>query len=198
MPGCESQEKEGVQPIMYAIMVRMKELLGVDPPFRTSRHVIREQKTGKVENCPESIIDFVASTMEKYLLTLIPGMLGIPIEVKPITHKNTNADQLLLESRNQVIGHLAKQAMFSLNYGGIGEDSTVFGIELTMGSVTMISLELSNIGTADVKLTSQRSQQMTLFDKATRLHLFTSMATVVGNLSKKQIRKVHLLAFISY
>lgn len=198
MPGCESQEKEGVQPIMYAIMVRMTELLGVDPPFRTSRHVIREQKTGKVENCPESIIDFVASTMEKYLLTLIPGMLGIPIEVKPITHKNTNADQLLLESRNQVIGHLAKQAMFSLNYRGIGEDSTAFGIELTMGSVTMISLELSNIGTADVKLTSQRSQQMTLFDKATRLHLFTSMATVVGNLSKKQIRKVHLLAFISY
>jgi hypothetical protein len=103
-------------------------------------------------------------------------MLGVPIEVKPITRKDTTVDKLLLEAQNQVVGHLAKRAMFSFDFGGIGEDCTVFGLELTMGSVTVVVLKLSGVGTADVKVTTRRTKRVPLFDKDTRAKLFSDKA----------------------
>ena len=172
-PGCESQEKNGVQPILYAIMVTMAQVLGL------GSHITKEQWMRREEERRGCFIDFVVTSLEEYLVTILPGMLGIPIEVKPISRKNTTVAQLLLEAQNQVMGHLARRATFSLDFGGIGEDCTVFGLELTMGSVAVIVLELSGVGTTDVKLTTWRTKRMPLFDKDTRTRFFGEMASDV-------------------
>ncbi len=165
-PGCECQEKKGVQPILYAIMVKLVQLVG------NGKHITREQAIAKVKNRKARVVDFVVTLVREYFLAIIPAMLGIPIEVKPITRKKKTVDQLLLEALNQVVGHLAKHAMFAVNQGGIGEDCKFFGLELTMGSVAVIVLELSGVGTADVNVKAWRTKRSPLFDKATREHLF--------------------------
>lgn len=70
-------------------------------------------------------------------------MLCVPMEVKPISHKDGTLGQLLLEAQNQVIRRLANQGMSFLNFGGLGVDCTLFGLELTMGSIAVVVLELS-------------------------------------------------------
>jgi hypothetical protein len=170
-PGYVGQERDGVQPILYAIMFKMAQVLGLEP------HITREQGIPKFENRRGRYIDFVVtSSAEEYLFAILPGMLGVPIEVKPIARKNTTVDKLLLEAQNQVVGHLAKRAMFSLDFGGIGEDCTVFGLELTMGSISVVVLKLSGVGTADVQVTARRTKRVPLFDKNTREKLFGEKA----------------------
>jgi hypothetical protein len=170
-PGYVGQERDGVQPILYAIMVKMVQVLRLGP------HITCEQGMPKVENRRGRYIDFVVtSSAEEYLMAILPAMLGVPIEVKPITRKDTTVDKLLLEAQNQVVGHLAKRAMFSFDFGGIGEDCTVFGLELTMGSVTVVVLKLSGVGTANVQVTARRTKRVPLFDKDTRAKLFGDKA----------------------
>jgi hypothetical protein len=180
MPGCESQEKNGVQPILYAIMVKIGQLLGL------GQQITQEQWVQRVDNRRGSYIDFVVTSLEEYLVTILPGMMGIPIEVKPISRKKTKVAKLLLEAQNQVIGHLAKRAMYSFDFGGFGENCKVFGLELTMGSVAVIVLELSGVGTADVKVTTQRTKRMPLFDEAIRTHIFGNMASDVESSLEKE------------
>ena len=165
-PGIEGQEIKGVQPILYAILVKMVQIL------RLGKHVIREQAIREGETTGRRSVDFVVSLPEEYLVSILPGMLGVPIEVKPINRKSSTVQQLLLEALTQVLGHLAKRAKFSFNFGGIGEDCKVFGLELTMGSVALIVLEVSGVGTADVKVTTQRTERMPLFDEVTRENIF--------------------------
>jgi Protein kinase domain len=169
-PCCKGQENDGVQPILYAIMVKMVLVLGL------GKHVIREQTISKLGNGVSRRVDFVMTSVEEYFYAILPAVLGVPIEVKPITRERSKVHHLLLEAQNQVIGHLAKRAIFSFGFGGVGEDCKVFGLELTMGSVAVIVLELSGVGTADVKVTTQRTHRMPLFDKKTRETMFGAEA----------------------
>ncbi|KAI2509378.1 protein tyrosine kinase [Fragilaria crotonensis] len=170
-PGLVAQESEGVQPILYAIMFQMTRLLDLD------QHITREQGIPRIENRRARYIDVVvASNVEEYLLAILPAMLGVPIEIKPTARKTTKINCLLVEAQNQLIGHLAKRAMFSFDFVGIGEDCTLFGLELTMGSVAVIVLELSGVGTDLVKVTTRRTARVPLFDKVTREKLFGEKA----------------------
>jgi Protein kinase domain len=171
IPGYVGQERDGVQPILYAIMVKMAQVLRLGP------QITSEQGIPRVENRRGRYIDFVVnSSAEEYLFAILPAMLGVPIEVKPITRKDTTVDKLLLEAQNQVVGHLAKRAIFSFDFGGIGEDCTVFGLELTMASITVVVLKLSGVGTANVQVTAQRTKRVPLFDKDIREKLFGAKA----------------------
>ena len=163
IPGNVGQERNGVQPILHAILVKMAQVLGL------RSNGTQEQGMPKFRNRSCRFVDSVVTNPEEeYLPAILPAMLGLPIEVKPITRKSTTVAKLLAEAENQVVGHLAKRAMSSFDFGGIGEDCAVFGLSLNMGSVTVIVLELSGVGTADVKVTAQRTNRMPLFDKGTR------------------------------
>jgi hypothetical protein len=67
---------------------------------------------------------------------------------------------------------LAKRAIFSLDIGGIGEDCATFGLALTMGSIVVVLLQLSGVGTRKADITTQRTKRVPLFDKDTRKKLF--------------------------
>ena len=136
-----------------------------------------EQEIPHVENRPHDSANFVGTPLlEEYLLAIVPAMLGVPIEIKPITRKDTTLHNLLLRAQRQVVGQLAMQALFHLDFGGMGEDCTVVGLALTMGSITVFVLELSGVGTADVDVTVRQSQCVPMFDKETRRKLFGEKA----------------------
>jgi hypothetical protein len=166
-PDCVGHEVEEVQPILYAIMFKISQLL-----FGNGQQITGQQGIPRADNRPGRIVDFVVAPVQEFLFAILPAMLGIPIEVKPVTRKGVTLDKLLLGAQNQLIGHLAKRAMFSFDFGGIGEDCQVFGLELTMGSVAVVMLKLSGVGTAAVEVTTNRSQRMPLFDMETRKALF--------------------------
>jgi Protein kinase domain len=166
-PYCVGDETEAVQPIMYAIMFKISQFLSGN-----GQQITSQQGIPRADNRPGRIVDFVVAPIQEYLFAILPAMLGIPIEVKPVKRKRVALNKLLLEAQTQLIGHLAKRAMFSFNFGGIGEDCQVFGLELTMGSVAVVMLELSGVGTAAVEVTTSRSMRMPLFDKETRMALF--------------------------
>ncbi|KAI2512984.1 hypothetical protein MHU86_1530 [Fragilaria crotonensis] len=124
-PGCESQEREGTQPVLYAIMSQMVHVLGLE------QHITREQDMAKVKSCSARRVDFVVTQVDER--AILPATLGIPIEVKRNTRKKAGVAQLSLETLDQVVGRLAKRAMFSFDFGGIGEDCQVVGLEVSMG-----------------------------------------------------------------
>jgi hypothetical protein len=101
-PGCEGHVQDCAQPILYAIMAKMLLVLG------RGKHVTCEQGILKLDNRVSRCVDFVATSAEEYLYAILPSMLGVPIEIKPITRKNSKVYELLLEAQRQVIGHLAK------------------------------------------------------------------------------------------
>lgn len=99
--------------------------------------------------------------------------------MKPIARSNTTYEKLLLEAQKLVVGQLAERAILSFDFGGIGEDCTLYGLELTMASITVIVLKLSGTGTADVEVTTLRTKRAPLFDKETRVSLFGVKANEV-------------------
>jgi hypothetical protein len=113
---------------------------------------------------------FFATRAEEHVLTDSHAVLGIPIGVRPTTRKNASVARLLLEAQGKVIGHLAKRALL------IGEACQVFGLDLTMGSVAVIVLEISGVGTSEVKIAMQRTKPLPLFDAETRCHLLGETA----------------------
>jgi Protein kinase domain len=167
VPGSVGQERDRVQPILYAIMAKMAQLLGLVP------HITREQGIPIVENRPRDFADFVGTpSAEEYLLAIVPAMLCVPIEVCPIARKGTTIRRILWRAQSQVVGQLAMRALFHLEFGGMGEDCTVLGLVLTMASVSVVVLELSDVGTAGVDVTARQTKRAPLFDKETRMKLF--------------------------
>ena len=173
LPSNVGQEVNGVQAILYAIMIKMAQVL--DLHVLPHEKQVVEQGVPTDGNYPHRYSDFVGGTssVEDYLLALLPAMLGIPIEIKPIAQKKKARNvNCLQNAQHQVVQQLAEQALFSLNFGGIGKDCTSIGLVLTMGSVTILVLELSGVGTSDVETNAQRTKRVPLFDKETRKKLF--------------------------
>ncbi|KAI2495406.1 hypothetical protein MHU86_19120 [Fragilaria crotonensis] len=178
-PGCVAQELVGVQPILYALMFKMIHVLGLE------QHVMQEQRIQMVGIRASPAVDFVVSALqeENSAETSTAG-LGLPIEAKPVALSNSKVCKLLLDAQNQVVGHLAKKAMFFFDMGGIGEDCTFVGLALSMSSIVVLVVELSGVGTESVMITTKRTKQAPLFDEATRKHLFVEKATEVEALFK--------------
>ena len=163
-PGPECDETTGVEPVLYAIMTKICHVQEL------GHYCIAEQRM-LLDDCRERRIDFVVTPVEEYLMAILPAMLGVPIELKSVARTSCDVGKLLLGAQNQVLGHLAKRARFSLDFGGIGEDCKVFGLELTMGSIAVIALKLSGVGTSNVEVSTSRSQRAPLFDEETRTRL---------------------------
>jgi serine/threonine protein kinase len=183
-PGCVGQELAGVHPILYAIMFKMTQVLGLE------QHVIHEQRMQAVETCSVRCVDFVVSPLaEEYLASTPPALLRLPVEAKPVARMGAQVRKLLQDALNQVLGHLAKKAMFFFDFGGIGEDCTVVGLALNMGSVVVVVLELLDVGTERVRINTKRTKHAPLFDKETGKNLFDKKASEVEALFDKHVNE---------
>lgn len=177
-PACVGQELAGVHPILCAITFKMTQVLGFE------RHFIHDQVMQKVETRSVRCVDFVVSSLaEEYSSTTSAALLAdLPIKCKPVARKLYQLEQLLVEALNQVLRHLAKKAMYFFDFGGIGEDCTVVGLALSMGYVVVVVLELSGVGTENVRITTKRTKCAPLFDKETRKNLFGEKESEVAAL----------------
>jgi hypothetical protein len=77
--------------------------------------------------------------------------------------------------------------MFFFDFGGIGEDCTVVGLALNMGSVVVVVLELLDVGTERVRITTKRTKHAPLFDKETGKNLFDETASEVAALFDEHV-----------
>jgi hypothetical protein len=95
IPNNEGQEINGVQPILFAIMVKMAQLLGLVVPPKP-----QEEGIPRDENHPHRYTNNIGTSfVEEYLFTILPGMLGVPIQVKPIAQgKKKKIERLLLKA----------------------------------------------------------------------------------------------------
>ncbi|KAI2491566.1 hypothetical protein MHU86_22994 [Fragilaria crotonensis] len=176
-PGCVGQELAGVHPILYAIMFKMTQVLGLE------QHVIHEQGMEKVDIRKVRSVDFVVSPLaEEYSSSTSPAMLRVPMECKPVARKNVPVGKLLVTARDHILGHMAKKAMIFFDVGGIGEDCTLVGLVLTMGSFVVVVLELTGVGTENVRINTKRTKHAPLFDKETGKNLFGEKASEVAAL----------------
>ena len=124
-----------------------------------------------------SFVGFDASSSAaKYLLAIQPAIFCVPMVFKPISHRNGTLGQILLEAQNQLVRYLGDQTILFINIGGLGVDCILFGLELTMGSIRVVVVELSGVGTADAEVTTERTARLPLSDNVTSDNLFGEKA----------------------
>ncbi len=140
----------GLQPYLNAIMFKMSQLLGLEQHVQ---HGIHEQEVQNVGNRSGRFVDFFvpspfAAEFFSSSAATQPVMLGAPILVK-------------------MLGKLAEKVEFFFDFGGIGADCTLVGLTLSMGSIFVVVLELSGVGTQDVSITTKQTKPTPLFDNPT-------------------------------
>lgn len=171
VPSCAARGSLGVEPIWIAIMGKMAQVLGLGP------QITGEEGGPKVENRWASCEGFeTSSSAAEYLLATLPAMFGVPMVFCPISHRRGTLGQLLLEAQNKLVRDLGDQSMLFWDFGGLGVDCTLFGLEFTLGSIRVVVVKLSGVGTVDVNVTTERTTRLPLFGKETRDYLFGEKA----------------------
>ena len=168
-PSWKDHETRGAQPILCAIMWKIAYMCNGD------RHFFREQFVPKEGTRSPRFVDVVISDVVELVKATIPALLDVPLEIKPTAREKVPLSKLLVQGENQVIGHLAKILMEAFHLGGIGVDSGVRGVVMTMVSVEIVELELSGVGTSKVKLETRKTGHLPLFDMDITLSLLGSM-----------------------
>eukprot|EP00980_Cylindrotheca_fusiformis_P028712 scaffold22639_cov105-Cylindrotheca_fusiformis.AAC.6 len=149
------------QPILRAILLRIIRMIDHNNLTLTSEQHVPILGTGEGTRGRRS--DEVACKTQEYLSSLFPAMLGRAIEMKAVSV--TELENRLLKGENQVLGHLGKQAWFSFDFGGVGEDCVVYGICLTIWSVSVEKLALEGVGTDEVRVETKRTSRLRLLGK---------------------------------
>ena len=168
-PSWKGHETRGAHPILCAIMWKIANICN------GNRHFFREQFVPKEGTRSPRFVDVVISDVVELMKATIPALLDVPLEIKPTAREKVSLPKMLVQGENQVIGHLAKILMEAFHLGGIGVDSAVRGVVMTMVSVEIVEMELSGVGTAKVKLETRKTGHLPLFDMDTTLNLLGSM-----------------------
>jgi hypothetical protein len=163
-PTAEDKETSADQPILQAIISRVIRILAEGGKISdTSRSVLHDDEHGITS---EQIIpsegdrkrgrrvDGTVHPPEEYLPTVLALMLQLSVEIKTFPDHESMRNKALEKGRSQVVGHLGKQLAFSFDFGGAGKNATTLGIVLTTGSIEVIQMRLTGVGTVDVDLSA--------------------------------------------
>eukprot|EP00980_Cylindrotheca_fusiformis_P020444 scaffold7492_cov79-Cylindrotheca_fusiformis.AAC.1 len=153
-------ENDVDHPILRAIILRMMRIVDVSltlgteqfVPDPAAREATEATEPVKVPGTSGRRVDLEArKTTRENLSSLFPAMLGRVIEIKAVSENDSQLMKRLWQAENQIIGHLGRQASFSFDFGGVGENCDVYGISLSIWSVSVSKLELRDVGTAKVR-----------------------------------------------
>jgi hypothetical protein len=139
------------------------------------KHFVCEQYVPREGIRPSRFVDVVISDVVEFMKATIPALLDVPLEIKPTAREKVPLAKMLAQGESQVIGHLAKMLMDAFHSWGIGIDRVVRGVVMTMVSVEIVEMELSGMGTAEVKLETRKTGHEPLFDMNTTLSLLGDM-----------------------
>lgn len=171
LPPLESCERTADQPILYAIVVMILNILeeGVDKKHGDT--VTEEQAMPQVESRAAikhgRRIDLSVQQMEEYLAALFPAMLQRAIELKVVGKNLTRFHKYQGKGKDQILGRQSRQLQYSFDFGGFGENDKVSGIVLSMASVVVYQLELKHVGTEKVELFSRQTECLPLVEPDT-------------------------------
>ena len=165
MPGPYSQEKEGIQPFLQALMQLVGKCLeppqmNISSPVKSS--VRKEVPILQTQYRSKRFIDFMLSKDG----VLFDDMIKIPMETKPGWRKGRNSLSLLDEGRDQVLSHLAQQLFLGFNFAGIGVPCHATGLVANMAGVRVIYLRYEKVGTEEAKLRLFQSHLLPLMSAA--------------------------------
>ena len=165
LPPLEGFETDADQPILYAIVLRILEILG-------DARVTQEQVMPNVVSNPARgrRIDFSVHEPQEHLAAIFPAMLQRAIEVKVVGENLKCFIKFQDKGYQQICGHQAKRLHYSFDFGGIGEDDSVFGVVLTMASIEVLELELKGVGTEKVELIQRSSKCLPLMKGVSAKH----------------------------
>jgi len=156
MGDMEAGEIAQDQPILYAILIVILRIVNKNGAVTEERVIPKDGNNAQKGRR----IDFVVDSTAEYLAAILPAQLERSIEVKVVGGKHFKKYQE--SAKNQTIGNQSRRLKYSFNFGGIGEDSCSLGIVLTMASVTVYEVKLSNVGTSEVELKSRKSECLQL------------------------------------
>ena len=155
MPGPDAQEKEGIQPLLQALMQLVGKCL--EPPknntLSSSESYIRKEGTiPPTDQRSKRFVDFMFHKEGRYQSIIFDHNIKIPMETKPGWRRGGTPLLLLTEGRDQVLSHLAKKLFLGFNFAGIGVPCHATGLVANMAGVRVIHLRYEKVGTAEAKL----------------------------------------------
>jgi hypothetical protein len=181
-PSWKGHETRGAHPILCAIMWKIACMCD------GKKHFYREQFVHREGTRLPPFVDVVISDVVEFVKATIPALLDVPLEIKPTAREKVSLAKMLVQGENQVIGHLAKILMDAFHLWGIGINRVVRGVVMTIVSVEIVEMQLSGMGTAEVKLETRKTGHEPLFDRDTTLNLLGDMkdkSCVVKNCLKQ-------------
>eukprot|EP00980_Cylindrotheca_fusiformis_P024596 scaffold12118_cov138-Cylindrotheca_fusiformis.AAC.13 len=157
------KENDVDQPILRAILLRIIEIVDLSLSVGNEQFVPTVGKEeGQVPGTTGRRVDLELHETREHLSSLFPAMLGRVIEIKAVSNNESTLLKRLGQAESQVIGHLGKQAWFSFDIGGVGEDCVLYGISLSLWSVSVSKLELRAVGTTKVSVDTKRTRRLRL------------------------------------
>jgi hypothetical protein len=99
-------------------------------------------------------IDITTQRREEFVKMMPPVMLQTAIEIK-VARQDTKSQfhNVLVKGRSQVFGHVSKLIeQKGFDFAGIGRDVAGLGVNLTLLSIEVIQMNLSGVGTKNVKI----------------------------------------------
>ena len=165
LPPPKACEIKGSHPILYAILFKIAELIELDV------QITREQATLAVDNSSGRRIDLVLNRISEYLRGVLAFMCFLPVEIKVVLRERVSFQVLLQQGAKQVTGHIAKALYHAFHFGGIGIHKRCRGAVLTLASIEVLTIEIENFGSSNMKLMYKRSRPYPLFNKETFIKL---------------------------
>jgi hypothetical protein len=172
-PGTTSNEKDGFQPIFHLILRAVANCIPTiipsieaDAPSSPTKNRSRREvgllgTTFRNKRC----VDFVIEDEGRFYIYLNDYAMQLVCEGKPGCRKNNNPLVILDEARGQALSHVAKYVAAGLNFAGIGTNTFGTCVIATLAVVQVLRLELSGVGTIDMKLQLKKSRMLPLMTK---------------------------------
>jgi hypothetical protein len=95
-------------------------------------------------------VDIMAHQPAEYMSVVLPMMIQKPIEIKTARDDASKFKKAIEKGRSQIVGHLWKRVMCAFDFGGTGHNTCTVGVSLTLLSIEVVKVSLTNIGTLNV------------------------------------------------
>jgi hypothetical protein len=165
-PTADDKETSADQPILQAIISRVIRILAegdnsgdaieTSSVLHEDEHGITSEQVipSEGDRSRGRRVDGTVHPPEEYLPAVLALMLQLSVEIKTSHDLETMRNKAFEKGRSQVVGHLGKQLAYSFDFGGAGKNASNLGVVLTTGSIEVIEMKLTGVGTLEVDLSA--------------------------------------------
>eukprot|EP00980_Cylindrotheca_fusiformis_P019701 scaffold6879_cov63-Cylindrotheca_fusiformis.AAC.1 len=159
-----NDENDVERPILRAILLRIVQIVGLSQSLTTSEQSVPSLASRTATSNRQ--MDRAADEISEYVArSLLPATLGRAIQINAVSEKKSKFERKLWKADNEVLRQLEKQASFFFDIGGVGADCELYGISLTLWSVSVERLELREVGTKKARVQRKKNTETPPFGK---------------------------------